>query len=155
MSLAQYDSIHDPKQEPTSNEYAPLPDGEYTCEIAECKLGVSKAGNDMISWALEVVEPKPFARRRIWKHSVLNTQPATLNRIHDELHKCGVVFTSWADLAHRPALLGSLAGAKILVAIVTKGTDTNGEPRQYYNIKKLLVPVAPAAQTVAEDEVPF
>lgn len=52
---------------PERVDYSPLPDGAYTVEITNAEVKPFKNGGSGLSVEYTVIDPEPYARRKVWQ----------------------------------------------------------------------------------------
>lgn len=59
------------------NPFEPVPDGNYTFEIMDVSDDPSKAGDAMLTYECEIVEPEEFAGKKVFERCMLEGKGAT------------------------------------------------------------------------------
>jgi len=82
------------------NDFAPLPDGEYTCNLADIETDITRAGDPMwkLRWAVEAGE---YAGRILFDNLVFS--PKAMPRVKLVCASCGLDVTGEVDL--EPSML--------------------------------------------------
>lgn len=65
-----FESVEFDDSEAVEFDNSPVPDADYTLQLADFRVGKSQAGNPKVTWEFKVVEDPEFNERRIWHDTV-------------------------------------------------------------------------------------
>jgi hypothetical protein len=135
--LMEFDAMWESTEVAENKEYAPLPDGKYTCNVEDCVFGATKeTGNPMFSWKLKITDGQ-HKGRLIFHNRVLSKEfPDSLKYCKQDFWNVGLKANTVTELK---SMLFSILDAHVEVMLKTKAgkLDSKGKPIQNCYINKM------------------
>lgn len=133
----------------SSNNYEPLPDGDYDLKVIEAVATVSASGKTMFKLTTEV-QGGAYAKRRVWDNLVVSPDNQNaLSIFFSKMQALGLPRDWFLNNAPSNAQIESLLNGKMFRAAigssVWNGSKRN-EIRKYY-VAQAATPATPAAQS--------
>lgn len=113
-------------------EYAPLPDGKYTCQITSAQVDLTSQPN-RVSITYDVCLPEEYTRRKIWANFTLTEKGIPI--LKSEMRKLGLDPDAVKKLDDLSEMLGTLFGKSVeIMAKGRKYMGKDGVERHTHNV---------------------
>lgn len=144
--LKQLDDAWEQAEVEEGPRFEDLPDGKYEAEITEVCFNNSKqSGRFQMSWEFTVRSPEKYRKRKIFRHSGLETQE-NIKWLKQDFATCGIYLQKLSDVD-----LAAFIGRVVEIQLKTKGEFQN-----VYINRLISVPGQDElGKTGTDDEVPF
>lgn len=123
-----------------------LPPGVYTLEIVDADVAPTKKGNgQLLKISFSVIDPEPYARRRVWENLCISHENPETERIAQAKLSALCRAVGVATLEDTDNLIGLIVRGRIKIKPASGGYSESNEVVAYESAAAATRPAAPQA----------